>query len=367
MGELDLTGIDPAFHPRLKLFLSADIVGSTAYKQPLDILRDDPLAHARWAGIIQGFYKTIRESFLEHFRQASNRLLSEHGREAQRTLLGDEPRFWKTIGDEVVFWKELNSSVQVWLTLACWMKTVESLRNYFIDVAAGDPASQLDVKSAAWMAGFPVRNKAIVDLSSSDMPDDALAAHLNAFYEGAEGLDADFIGPGIDVGFRVTGLASARKLSVSLDVAYTLARTHNHVMDGLKERLSAVDYFPLRDGSTHSDFVERLRVYYSGSETLRGVLGGVRYPKFWISMVRHGSLEEAKVALYTREAGQGVSWAKLLSFCDLFYSDRRKYVSRPFIRNDPHLNDIPPRFRNFLVAADPKASDSVENLAALNI
>jgi hypothetical protein len=363
MAEVDLSGIDPAFHPRLKLFFSADIIGSTAYKQPLDILRDDPRKHGRWAGIIQGFYKTVKEVFAEHWQTAANRLLVKPGQATKDTHLGPPPRFWKTIGDEVVFWKELTNSTQVWLAIACWMKTIESLRDYF-DQVADDPGSSLDVKSAVWMAGFPVRNKVILDISSSRAPIKVLSDALRAFYAGNESVDADFIGPGIDVGFRVTGLASARKMSISLDVAYALAKTQSDIMD---LHLDPAEYFPGKAGSTRSEFVDRLRVYYSGSEPLKGVLGGIRYPKFWISVLARDSLEAARVALYTEDHGQKVDWVRLQSFCDHFYNDRRKFVARPFIVGDKNLNDVPPNLRNFLVAADPRSFRTVDDLSAMAI
>lgn len=370
MAEVDLTGIDPAFFPRMKLFLSADIIGSTAYKQPLDFKTDRPDRHGQWAGIIQGFYTSVREAFQNtHWLQAKSRLTSVHGEDAASRLLGEPPRFWKTIGDEVVFWKELSGSVQIWLTLACWMKTIETVRNEFADMKGDNRANRLDVKSAAWMAGFPVRNKVLLNIPSSDPPGEGLSERLRAFYQGDSTQDLDFIGPGIDVGFRVSGLASARKLTISLDVAYALARTHNHVMDGLLSPLKAADYFPTADGMDRDDFVKRLTVFYSGSEPLKGVLGGVQYPKFWISVLRHDSLERARVALYSKEApGQSVEWPELQTFCDRFYEDRSKFVSRPFINKDPFLGEVPPNFREFLLAADPVAAAAArEGDAALHI
>jgi hypothetical protein len=367
MEDLDLSAVEPGFRPRLKVFLSADIIGSTAYKQPLDILRDDPRTHGQWAGIIQGFYKTIKEDFAEHWQQASNRLLLKHQDTAREYLLGPPPRFWKTIGDEVVFWKELTSSAQIWLTLACWNKTVASIRTYFEKVA-DQPGTQLDVKSAAWMAGFPIRNKAIVDVSSSRAPIRMISGALTAYYDGNDTVDVDFIGPGIDVGFRITSHASARKLAISLDVAYALAMTHTEMAKLAEDYgLLATDYFPEGTGSTSPHFYDRLKVHYSGSEPLKGVLGGIRYPKFWISILRHKSLEAHRVALYTRDHsqhGQDVDWTKLQHFCDKFYEDRRKFVSRPFIVGDKHLGDVPPRFKDFILAANLRSLTPVDDLAA---
>jgi hypothetical protein len=367
MDGFDISTLEPGFHPRLKVFLSADIIGSTAYKQPLDILRDDPRTHGQWFGIIQGFYKTIQDDFEEHWQQASNRLLLKCRDTGLSILLGPPPRFWKTIGDEVVFWKEITSSVQIWLTLACWMKTVASIRTYFEKV--GDqPGTQLDVKSAAWMAGFPIRNKAIVDVSSSRAPIRMISSALTAYYEGDDRVDVDFIGPGIDVGFRITSHASARKLAISLDVAYALAMTQTEITKLAADYdLLTGDFFPDSTGSTSPHFYDRLRVHYSGSEPLKGVLGGIRYPKFWISILRHKSLEAHRVALYTRDHsqhGQDIDWTRLQHFCDKFYEDRQKFVARPFIVGDKHLGDVPPRFKDFIEAASLRSIAPADDHAA---
>jgi len=354
--KLDLSRIDPVFYPRLKLFLSADIIGSTAYKQPLDIVKDAPEDHALWADIIQGFYKTIDEAFGEHWQNAYNTLKSNPKARSGSAalLLGPRPRFWKTIGDEVVFWKELTNSLQVWFTLACWLKTIESVRKFF-PRHRDESANRLDVKCAAWIAGFPVRNRVVLDLVSKRKPGHEMLEQLAAFYTESDEEDceapptADFIGPGIDVGFRICGFASARKMSIGLDVAYVLAKSRVKMRrKAATLGLLAEPFFPKDEGAEDVGFTDRLSVHYSGGEELKGVLGGIHYPKFWISALHHGSLEQAKVALYSRGDGRRVSWGPLEIFCERFYDDRRKFVSKPFIHGDSILNEIAPRYQEFL-------------------
>ena len=360
MPELDLSRIHAVFHPRLKLFLSADIIGSTAYKQPLDIVKDAPADHALWADIIQGFYKTIDEAFSEHWQDAYNSLKNNPDAppDVGKLLLGPPPRFWKTIGDEVVFWKELTNALQIWFSLACWLKTVESVRRFF-RLNRNESANLLDVKCAAWMAGFPVRNRVVLDLNSARKPHQEMMSQLEAFYEGGDDAPtADFIGPGIDVGFRVCGFASSRKLAISVDVAYALAKSRLRMeaeCDALG--LAAAPFFPNDEGAEDSAFVNRLSVHYSGSEEMKGVLGGIHYPKLWISSLHHGSLEQAKVALYSSGDGRRLDWDALREFCNRFYDDRRKFLSKPFINKDLILNEIAPRYQEFL---DALGSDGLE-------
>ena len=198
------------YYPRLKLFLSADIIGSTAYKQPNDLLSDRD-GNLDWAAVIQGFYSEAQLSFQSRWDELA---LAPWAAATTEVDKGPRPVFWKTIGDEVVFWKELTSDIQIWLTLSCWMKTINDLRIYL----RKRNNTSLDVKSSVWSAGFPVRNKAVPNEvfraagEAPRKPTDALAE----FYSRLQNDDlsqtgmVDFIGPGIDVGFRLPPYNAAR-------------------------------------------------------------------------------------------------------------------------------------------------------------
>lgn len=337
--SLDLRKTHFAYHPRLKLFLSADIIGSTAFKQPLDFDKDPEDTPLVWAEVIQGFYKSVSENFHEHWQHSTNFVITQSNKpdadeDLVSRMIGPEPRFWKTVGDEVIFWKELTNDRQLWMTLACWLKTVESIRDYF-DGHRSDAVRALDVKSTVWVAEFPVRNKAVVKtMGSADLPARKIRSKLAHFYRNAQTTQEhiDFIGPGIDVGFRLGKFSSSKKMSISLDVAYLLARSHRAV--GECHFLSDADLLPEKVGAKQGTFVQQLQVFYSGSEPLNGVLGGIRYPKFWIRSIRHESLDAANEALYLGEDGTRrtpVEWDHLKTFCQKFYEDRSKFVSRPFI------------------------------------
>lgn len=82
--------------PRLRLFMSADIVGSTALKQSP---RKGPEVSSEWFGIIQGFYLEIQKEFIKHWSDVDSKLGDK--------FLGDPPELWKVIGDEAVFVKEI--------------------------------------------------------------------------------------------------------------------------------------------------------------------------------------------------------------------------------------------------------------------
>ena len=101
-----------------------------------------------------------------YFFDAWGNLEKEHG--TANVSLGEKPRVWKTIGDEILYVKLLTDHRQLCSTLSCWMKAVQQLRSF---VKSKD--SRLDVKSTAWTAGFPLKNKEVVVSSASDHEDDA--------------------------------------------------------------------------------------------------------------------------------------------------------------------------------------------------
>lgn len=138
--------------PRLRLFLSADIVGSTALKQtrgPVDV--SDLRKHYAWFSVIQGFYVVARQSLSNCWEE---RRAEWPGTDE---CFGEEPSLWKTIGDEVIFEKVLSDHRQLAVTLHCWMEAVEIMREF-----VKSRSSSLDIKCSAWLAGFPVRNKEVV-------------------------------------------------------------------------------------------------------------------------------------------------------------------------------------------------------------
>jgi hypothetical protein len=336
---IDITSVQPAHHPRLKLFLSADIIGSTAYKQPFDLTKD-PTEAEKWADIIQGFYRTIASSFTQvrwgELQTIVASVEARHKSSVNPERLGRAPIFWKTIGDEVVFWKQLTDDSQIWLTLGCWLRTIQDVRDYF-----GRENIDLDIKSTAWIAGFPVRNKAL--LSSLDSLPENTSDGLSVFYKSTEDTGTekfativDFIGPGIDVGFRISQFSSSKKMSISLDCAYLLAETKDvgEAIDlALTKHREAL--LPDKTGAVTGDntgYVERLKPFVSGDEPLKGVLGGINYPKFWIDTIKHGSLDAAKEVFYRKHRVQ-MDNKELLDYCTKFYDDRGRYISKPFINS----------------------------------
>lgn len=363
--------IPDSHQPRLKLFLSADIVGSTAYKQPLDFSSASAERHTHWFHRVRSFYKTVVEAFAEHtvrWEGAARLGLTASGRD----YVGPRPRLWKTVGDEVIMWKELTDWVQLWAMLGAWLQTIDAART----VLKANPMpgfGDLDVKSTAWLAEFPVRNKVVLDTVSVDRNTrrrynkrlldfytwDSLAQRAPP--PGLKGATIDFIGSGIDVGFRIGALSTSSRMAVSLDVAYLLAESQklltskNHAL--FREALEAV-FSDIQSGPKEFDFVERLKPLYGGREAMKGVLGGTRYPRFWLATAPRGTLDEEvdNIEAFQSPVAR-VDWKTLRTFCDRFYSDRCGFISRPFINGDPDFGTAPPRYYEFASEAARRVID----------
>jgi hypothetical protein len=316
--------------PRLRLFLSADVVESTKLKQP------EFLAHTiDWFLILQSFYgETVLAVQTEWLK-----LQTEIDPANHQIFLGDAPEFWKTVGDEVLYYKDLSDSRQIALTIECWKRALTRVRTFLYGQNKGALEKtdiRLDIKSTVWSSGFPWRNKTIV--SPSGLLDELCKghyaqvfrkAHEDAYLDDGEPCDEknpriefDFIGPGIDIGFRLCGFATIQKLVISMDVAYILA---------------------LRGANA---ILPPEQIYYDGRVPLKGVFAGKQYPLFWIDNAPSNSFEAEE-----SKARAPITDADVLRFCDIFYKEHyAAFAHRPFIAGDPggSLTTLPPPFIDWM-------------------
>lgn len=301
--------------PRLRLFLSADIIGSTALKQSKLVSRDsDGGLGTAWFTVIQGFYFEAQQHLKSSWKEAMAECEDVN-------YFGDAPSLWKTIGDEVLFTKLITDHRQVATTLQCWMKTLEGIRAFLSKEGKG-----LGVKSAAWIAGFPYRNKEVVlsgeAFSSDNVIDDYYKENgiiLNDYYcDKKFGINIDYIGPHIDTGFRLAGHASARKFVVSLEIAYIMSLT----------------------SQTRASPIEPIKLRYDGQIALKGVLGGTNYPLFWLDLAQPDSSAVLEDKLTKSHA---CDRDEVRAFCEAFYSQHSELIFPPFVESDSEttLKDKP--------------------------
>jgi hypothetical protein len=200
--------------------------------------------------------------------------------------------------------------------------------------------------------------------SSSEYPFLKNTAIIEKFYREADwDAPVDFIGPGIDRGFRIQNFATTARMPVSLDLAYLMALSalpfrdsdnqwameghgldnrfvsHKSVLDHLSKRGDignphAPKLFEGAQSVDHSPAITRgLGVFYAGDALLKGVIGGAPYPNLWIDTQTPKSLDSRKEALLGGKR-EPIVWETLLGFCESFLDDRSDYMFAPFILNE---------------------------------
>ena len=210
--------------PNTVMFMSADIVGATAFKESA-----------------QGQEETLTwpAAFETFFRELPLVLMGEVAMAFSEADQVPELGVWKVIGDEMVFraWPR-NAGEALLLTEAFY----RSLVDYDARVSERWP---LRLRGCCWAARFPERN---IEIEIHEM---AGAGHTG------DGTYVDYLGPDVDTGFRLIERVGGGHVIVSLNLAEALAPMADH--DGL-------------------------RFHFVGKEVLKGVYRGQPYPMLLISL-----------------------------------------------------------------------------------
>lgn len=199
---------------RVRLFLTVDLVGSTAYKAKASDQESKPKEpHSEWVGRFRNFYLQFPQ------------ILSSAYKETETGKNGDEekpPQVWKTIGDEILFCCRVHSVRHLACCVSAFLKALE-----VYGARLDTDGIALDVKGAGWLAAFPAENISIEvfngAVSSTADEDDYLTEKFEC--------DADewphkfdFLGTGIDTGFRISKNAGVDRFTSSIGLAYLLSQ-----------------------------------------------------------------------------------------------------------------------------------------------
>lgn len=200
---------------RLRLFLSVDLVGSTAFKS------QEGNTNIKWIKAFQKFYGEFPKLYFRNFAEFCNKIP-----EITPEELANTPKIWKTIGDEILFVVRVNSVTHLG---ACVSAFVESLKEFGREV---QNAFSLNTKGNAWLAAFPTPNRSILLSSNGDDPligpNDVLTEEFEAAVDSNPGK-YDFLGKGIDGGFRISRNSTVDTLTISPALAYLLCRAKRNI------------------------------------------------------------------------------------------------------------------------------------------
>ena len=228
----------------------------------------------------------------------------------------EKPKVWKTIGDEILFVNRVQSVTQ----LGAYLKDFErALVEFGSDVKA---AYDLNTKGNGWVAAFPTPNRSIT--LSTDGMDPLLggADILTEDFEAEVDLNPqkyDFLGKGIDGGFRISRNSSVEALTISPALAFLLCRAKRNV------------------DTTGFD----CRFVFHEPQMFKGMMNGDRYPVVSIITSRDQIYDElqdleAKLLDRPREA----DFVSLSSYLEKYI--RHHGIEKPELKLTARSADVDP-------------------------
>ena len=240
---------------RVRVFLSVDLSGSTAYKNSKvgEDRSDGPTP--RWVTVFQKFYTDFPAQFRTNYTK-------------QKASNGGEdrcPTLWKAVGDELVFCGRVSNKKTVVTALTAFIETLHDYRKLL-----QDEKIDLNLKGAGWLAAFPEPNRAVQLPSLLDMPDLFSASEALEREADEKPFDYDFLGKAIDTGFRVASTAKPERFVLSVQLARLLV--------GL----------PRGGGLDHD-------IRFDKPFFLKGVNHGEPYPMLFIDTMTHLKVEKIRL------------------------------------------------------------------------
>lgn len=230
----------------VRFLFSADLVGSTEFKMKSGIMSPDK--SVKWLAVFQHFFSSFAAAFFENSEAIAA--------ESNSVVAPRSINIWRIIGDEILFYSNKLSSEEEALSLVyVFQKLIHEFdEHYKEDLGMG-------VKGTIWSAGFPIRNTQI-EIDQTRPPyvfEQAIPREggglSSTVLSGQKQPIVDFLGPDIDLGFRLRDLAQPRRTIISLDASVILSR---------------------------AKLIHPVRYFRVGWESLKGVYGNKLYPIIWI-------------------------------------------------------------------------------------
>jgi len=222
-GALKERDIRTDFH----IFFSFDLVNSTQYKT---------LSRKRWPIVISRFYELVADGL-------DKRLTNLH--------------LWKYVGDELLFYKRINAIDEIFHCLpTAYSVLQDAIRRLHVEFS--DTYTILSIKATVWCA----RTCEVAPQDIEEIKKGAFKLEQRNIVvfqgSGERRTQIDFLGPDIDLGFRIAKHAMRGRLVVSADLAYLLHKEVARDPEKTEDKLRIVSY-----------------------EQLRGIWDNRRYPIIW--------------------------------------------------------------------------------------
>lgn len=172
------------------IFMSVDVVGSTAYKDQIEETEGSPA----WLGAFERFFREFPLVLMGRIA-----LCFADAESVPQIAL------WRIAGDEMVFVARTGTNTE---TLAIFKSLYQAFVAYH-DKLAGEYG--LGLKGCCWAVDLPSHNIAI------EIPE------LAAGGGGTDGAYVEYLGPDVDLGFRISKHVRGGEIMISLQLANELA------------------------------------------------------------------------------------------------------------------------------------------------
>lgn len=370
-GEEDEEVHQPWLEPFAHFFPSIDENLRQAWDEIVAMLPEDSEHDAVRSLILHK--RPPYASTASHQRQSDDQDRGEP--EAFSNTVQARPHFYQGRGDEAIYCLKLDNEIQALVAVWAFINATEKTRH---EIAKRPSWHPLNVKAAAWIAKFPVSNSeavmgadytgllrdagavpvksampahyllpflfrlskvptenreaAIANILSeiNEQDDEGTRATMARLLRSVTFAYKDYLGPQMDLGFRLAAESTPRKMMISLDLAHLLGATLCLAPPPKRgQRAPKVDQ-PARATETDarcrslSDFINRaqqaLRFGYEGRVALKGVRNGLPYPLFFLHADRRSAFFQAEEDIAPIKAAEPEQVQRL---ADAFFDSAR--------------------------------------------
>jgi len=216
-----------------------------------------------------------------------------------------QPERWKLLGDEVVFVQEFteNRPVEFLYSVHAFIRVLLGMRRYLRESFRG---TSMPLKGTVWLAN-KARN---------------LGPNL-----GMPSGEKEYLGPGVDVGFRIKPYATDKKIALSIEAAYLLALGLKAVGD--ESALKFMNFGRLRPSRV------LIPVIYLEGDILPGIFDGdnpAPYPEILLRILPSSDRSKHRRLVNRRLP---VTATDLKEVCEEWMDRHAERVFRPFHPEDP--------------------------------
>lgn len=298
---------------RLRLFLSVDLAGSTAFKAGPGGETVETTSEQGWVKVTRQFYHDFPREIQRVYRKLSNGDAAFEGRHPQR---------WKTVGDEILFCCRILNLHHLCICIHSFLVVLKDYGDLL-----KDDGGHLDVKGSGWVAAFPAPN-VTVSLDHNKTTADQFPEEFEADAD-SNFSSVDFLGNGIDTGFRISSFCATNVFTMNVELAWLLVSAKC-----LNESPATAQQFQIS-----RNFI------FLGRKEMKGVIKNRPYPVIGIDVERN---EDRRISrsLERKLLGSDITGHDDLKR-QLFHFMRGEGIEVPFLCgvNDSLVNEPPESYK----------------------